>query len=243
MLLLSYPLSKDTPLYGNAGAVSIQQSRSIAAGDTANALDLHFSNHSGTHIDAPYHFDQGGKKITEYEDNFWFCRHVLSIESLKMPQAKEQLGPFHLKEAMQNSGLDMNLKSDSTKSSFKNVEALLWKTGWCRKRSAQSDEQKTEYSTAGPGMSAELADELRALFPNLRFFGFDLISLSSFANREEGRRSHRAFLCHEHPILPIEDMDLHKLPLGNSSLKNLLISPLLIEDGDGAPVSVWVNLA
>ncbi len=243
MQLLSYPLSASTPYYGNSQTVSVKQSRSMVAGDSANTLELRFSNHSSTHIDAPYHFDPNGKRITDYEESFWFCSHVLAIESPEPPAAKQYLQVSHFQEALQNSGFRTTEEWQADNDTFRKVEALLWKTGWCNKRTAQIHVERTAYSMAGPGMSAQLANYLRRLFPSLRFFGFDLISLSSFADREEGRRSHRAFLCHERPILPIEDMDLRHLSVGPSVLRNLLVSPLLIEGADGAPVSVWGNLS
>ena len=232
MLLLSYPLSKNTPYYGNAKKVSIQRDRDIACGDTANTLDLHFSNHSGTHIDAPYHFDKNGKKITDYSPDFWSCKNVLCLKSETLPSAGEQLGMEQFEEALKNA---KNEVSEIRKNSH-TIEAILWQTGWYAKR------KEDEYALAGPGMATELADFLRAKFSNIRFFGFDLISLSSFANREAGREAHRAFLCHAKPILPIEDMNLENMPVALGALKNLLISPLLIEEGDGAPVTVWGNI-
>ncbi len=242
MLLLSYPLSEDTPFYGNSQIVSIKQSRSIVAGDSANTLDMHFSNHSGTHIDAPYHFDDTGKRVTDYEPSFWFCRKVVSIESSKISAPKTQLGISQFEEAWKNSKLSSTNEKFHASRDSSRVEVLLWKTGWCNKRMAQVDSEKTAYSMTGPSISAQLANYLRETFPSLRFFGFDLISLSSFADREEGRRSHRAFLCDQRPILPIEDMDLRYLPVGLSALKNLLISPLFIDSADGAPVTAWGNL-
>ena len=235
MLLFSYPLSKTTPFYGNSQSVSIRPSRSITAGDTANTSHLEFSNHSGTHIDAPYHFDEDGKKITDYTLDFWRCQKVLCIESPSLPEAKEQLGILQFEDALEfvTEGFKKTYEQEN---SALEIEAILWKTGWCQRRGEDA------YATAGPGIAAELAEYLREKFPNLRFLGFDLISLSSFANREAGREAHRAFLCHERPILPIEDMDLRNLPKKYDALQNLLISPLFIQEGDGAPVTVWAEI-
>ena len=69
----------------------------------------------------------------------------------------------------------------------------------------------------------------------------DLISVSSYSNREEGRKAHHAFLNPEvgEPILLIEDM---KLDLDTSFTK-VIVSPLRIEKADGVPVTVFAEIS
>jgi kynurenine formamidase len=68
---LSHPLSVETPAYGGGHGLKIQSASSIANGDTANTGCWTFSNHLGTHIDAPLHFFDGGMAISDYSPNFW----------------------------------------------------------------------------------------------------------------------------------------------------------------------------
>ena len=71
----------------------------------------------------------------------------------------------------------------------------------------------------------------------MEFFGFDLISLSSYALREIGREEHRTFLTKHPPILIIGDMDLsHHSQI--KSISNLLIFPFIIDHADEAPCTV-----
>ena len=56
MILLSYPLSIQTPIYGNGEKVIIDLDKQTKLGESCNTLRLAFSNHAGTHIDCPYHF-------------------------------------------------------------------------------------------------------------------------------------------------------------------------------------------
>jgi kynurenine formamidase len=60
MTVLHHILFPETPLYGGNGRLELKQICSISEGDTSNNTELSFPAHSGTHIDAPYHFDSGG---------------------------------------------------------------------------------------------------------------------------------------------------------------------------------------
>ena len=71
--------------------------------------------------------------------------------------------------------------------------------------------------------------------------------MSSRANRELGRETHKAFLCNtytdidrsKNPILLLEDMKLSKL---TSSPKKIIISPLIFTKSDGAPTTILAEL-
>jgi kynurenine formamidase len=64
----------------------------------------------------------------------------------------------------------------------------------------------------------------------------DLISVSSYCNRLEGRKAHYAFLNPEEgePILLIEDM---KLDI-DGPIDKVIVAPLLIDKADGSPCTV-----
>ncbi len=65
----------------------------------------------------------------------------------------------------------------------------------------------------------------------------DLISTSSFSNREEGHRAHHAFLNPKsgQPILLIEDMKLDLI----YNFNKIIVSPLLVDNADGSPCTVF----
>jgi kynurenine formamidase len=64
----------------------------------------------------------------------------------------------------------------------------------------------------------------------------DLISVSSYSNRSEGRKAHHAFLnpAEGEPVLLIEDMKLDVFDL----IFKVIVAPLRIEKADGAPCTV-----
>ena len=73
--------------------------------------------------------------------------------------------------------------------------------------------------------------------PNVRVFGFDTISVSSFKHRDVGKQAHREFLDPKRPILLLEDMNLCDVN-SQTKLERVLIAPLRIEKCDGLPCSV-----
>jgi arylformamidase len=60
---VSVPLSAATPTYPGDPGIEIKQWKALAHGDAANVSVLHFGVHSGTHVDAPAHFIEGGTKV------------------------------------------------------------------------------------------------------------------------------------------------------------------------------------
>jgi arylformamidase len=60
---VSVPLSAATPTYPGDPGIEIQSCRSFAKGDAANVSQINFGLHSGTHVDAPAHFIEGGASV------------------------------------------------------------------------------------------------------------------------------------------------------------------------------------
>ncbi|PCJ21456.1 MAG: cyclase [Candidatus Cloacimonadota bacterium] len=214
MIRLSWNLETNTPSYGNGDSLSLNQVKCLNHGDSCNTLNFSMSNHLGTHIDFPYHFDKKGKNLSDFSNDFFFFQNILTFEINK--------NESELITAQDLSKFEAN----------KTCEIILFKTGWSNKRNL------TSYMMTPPGVHKDCADYIRKKFPKVRAIGFDFISLSSFTNREMGRESHKAFLQNKSPICIIEDMDLRSF----SNLKNLLISPLMIDQADGAPVTIWANI-
>ncbi|NUL81146.1 MAG: cyclase family protein [Armatimonadetes bacterium] len=67
-------LSGETPLYPGDQQFELIESMRIADGDICNLSALKMSAHAGTHVDAPFHFDDSGIKM-----------HELSLDALIGP--------------------------------------------------------------------------------------------------------------------------------------------------------------
>lgn len=60
---VSVPLSAATPIFPGDPGIEIKAWKDLANGDAANVSLIHFGLHSGTHVDAPAHFIEGGVKV------------------------------------------------------------------------------------------------------------------------------------------------------------------------------------
>jgi kynurenine formamidase len=209
----------DTPSYGNRDKITIQANSSIQNGDTSNTSCWLFpNNHIGTHIDVPRHFDNDGIRVSEIPlKDFFF--YTIALVDIPCDSAK--------------------LITENDFDSWTiapHIDLLLIRTGYENLRTQAS------YWNNNPGLSPELAAYLRNRFPHLRCIGFDFISLTSWKYRPEGRLAHKAFLCPNdagNSIFIIEDMSLKKI---NQVIKEVIAIPLYVEDGNGAPVTVFAEI-
>jgi len=214
IIYLSYALSENSPLYGNNKGIELKPMQQQNKGDSCNTMLWTLPNHAGTHIDTPRHFSKDGKTISDYPADFWvFNRIEVADISDKMTNdhivTLEDLSDFNIDDP----------------------DLLLIKTGFARFRGTD------QYTLSPPGVSSETANWLREKFPSIRCVGMDLISVSSYGNREEGRNAHKAFLAPPtgKPILLIEDMDLDFV----GELEKVIVSPIRVENADGAPCTVF----
>jgi arylformamidase len=60
---VSVPLSAATPTYPGDPGIEISNWLTLEKGDNANVSLMKFGLHSGTHVDAPAHFIEGGAKV------------------------------------------------------------------------------------------------------------------------------------------------------------------------------------
>jgi arylformamidase len=202
---LSHFIDSNTPIYGGEkGKIIIETLRSIDKGDTSNNMYFKFPGHIGTHVDFPYHFSNTGKKSSDYSPSFWIFRKIGFIHCT--------IDEFEI-------SLN-NLPQD--------IEFLIFKSGFGIFRNT------AKYWLEQPIIPSRFATLLRLKFPKLRIFGFDMISLTSKLDRNEGKLAHINFLINNN-ILVLEDMNLEKI---DSAPNNLIVSPLQINAADGVPCNV-----
>jgi arylformamidase len=212
-LYLSHLLSNRTPLYGGEHRISIDSSKSLRKGDAANTMLLCFPNHAGTHVDAPRHFSDMAETIEDFDPAVWFFKNPIRVSFA----------------AKQNEMIDLIKEVELIPS---RTDFLILRTDYQRYR------QEEKYWSQNPSLSPASAAMLKTKCPRLRAVGFDFISISGYLRREKGREAHREYLL-QHHILVIEDMKLDKL---DSSPQCIMAFPLLIEHGDGAPITIIAEL-
>jgi kynurenine formamidase len=222
LIYLSYTLNRNSPTYGNRNRFKIEKKSSIKRGDIANDSSISTTVHIGTHIDMPYHFFEDGQSIEDFPASFWrFYGDEILLLELK-----------EIKDLVVEDELIKELEKIEDKLNYK---LLLVKTGACYIR------EKKEFWERNYGFSPKVAEYLRENFSNIRIFGFDSISVSSFQNRMVGREAHRAFLNPKSPILLLEDMDLREVD-EQTIFKSITIAPLRIEECDGLPCTIFGDI-
>jgi kynurenine formamidase len=217
-IYLSYLLQSDAPAYGGVQAFYDEPDKEMAKGDSCNTRFWRMSNHMGTHIDFPRHFSADGDTLEAYPADFWFFSKV-AVVTLKDVKP----GQILTVEDLELSAISID------------TELLLIKTGFCNLRDVEI------YWQNNPGLHPDLAAKLRQDFQNLKVIGFDFISVSSFAHRQIGRESHRAFLESHYPILLMEDMDLKKIDQ-KTTIKQVIIAPIRVKGADASPSTIFAEV-
>ena len=212
-IYLSHQLNNDTPCYAGRKSIIVKKGSSIDDGNTANSISISMSSHVGTHVDAPYHFFNNGKTLSDYPASYWVFLKPQCIDIDIKPG-----------ELIRNTHIQGLIKKDT--------DLLLIRTGMEKYRS------ESVYWKNSPGISSELANIIRSEFPNIRAVGMDIISVTSLNHREEGRHAHMAFLRKDEKneaVILIEDLSLVNY---NSQITSVIVLPLMIENADGAPCTV-----
>jgi arylformamidase len=112
---ITMPLSTDLPVYPGDVPVSISPWTSIASGDAANLTRLTLCTHSGTHLDAPRHFNDQGLTVDNVPLSLLIGK-VTVVEILGV----RSIGRKELERLPVRGAERLLLKTDNS---------LLWKTG------------------------------------------------------------------------------------------------------------------
>ena len=212
-IFLSHFLSESTPGYGGSHAMKIRHLSQIKDGASSNSQEWTLNNHIGTHIDLPAHFDNNGDRLESFICDDWIFNKPFLLNRSSTPGEI-----LDVDEQCEKIPLD--------------TDFLIIKTGF------QNFRGKELYWQNNPGLSPTLAVWLREKRPNIKCLGFDFISITSYANRPLGRTAHKAFLGLDGkttPLRVIEDMKLDELAAHPAKI---IVSPLLVLNADGAPVTV-----
>lgn len=212
-VVMSYPITESMLLYGQTPSPKITKFTSIEEGASSNTTLLTIHTHTGTHIDFPKHFISEGRNLSDYQaGDFIFPRPIV----LGIPK-----GPGELIGAE-----DLEPFSDK----LAGADLLLIRTGFYQYR------EQDLYKIHNPGIHSAGIRYIRTNYKNIRAVGADIISVSSYQHREDGRLAHREAFRNDsgfgEPLLLIEDLDLSA---DLSGLKRVLVFPLLITGVEAAP--------
>jgi kynurenine formamidase len=222
-VLLSHFIDNNSPYYLGTTKPSIKPNTQIKKGDDYNTYDLSVGNHCGTHVDAPKHFIETGKEISEYNIEELIFTQPLVLECLKGND--ELLSTKDL--------IDIDLDG---------YDCLLFRTGFGKYR----DKDLNRYLTHNPGISLETIQWIRENYKDIRCLGIDSISISRYGDGENAKKTHLAAFNNNEsygkPLLLIEDMKLDTIPENSNLLDKMVIVPWNIKGIDSAPCNVIAAL-
>lgn len=175
--------------------------------DGYNLELLFLSSHTGTHLDAPYHFSQNGIKIHQIPLNR-LIRKAILIKLKKTKNSsitKEDIILFEKKNGI-----------------IPNHSSVLFFTEW------QKNLKKDNYFTENPGLDKLAANYL--ISKKINLVGIDSPSID--LGKDESFIVHHLFS--KNNILIVENLtNLNKI---SSREFNLTILPLKLKDATGSPV-------
>jgi arylformamidase len=92
---ISIPISSDMPVWPGDPPVQVRPAKRVAAGDASNVSVLVLGSHTGTHVDPPSHFIEGGKSVDRLDPTIF----VGPAWVLDLPDAAGEIGPVELESA------------------------------------------------------------------------------------------------------------------------------------------------
>ena len=220
---LSVPISCGTIRYDESiPTPRFRPFTSIQAGDINNQTEFSLFAHLGSHVDAPYHFCETGKKIDEYEiDSFIFRKALLlDVETGK--------------------GGRITAEQIRNQEGVSDADILLLHTGY-----SKYCFNETVYRDDFPALTKEAAVYIPEELPNLKAIALDTMSAdgtdgvhTNFANhhvlldtRDDGVRA----------LLIYENMDFTPV-LGTEGFFSVYGIPLRLRGIEASPVTMVAEI-
>lgn len=162
---ISVPISVDLPVWPGDPKVVVERTSRIEDGANANVSRMDIGVHTGTHVDAPYHFLQGAPTIES-----------LSLEKL--------IGPVQVVRIPDDFSIitaelihACGIKEETRRVLFKTVSSTFW------------GKYGSQFRTEFVGIDESGAKEL--VSREIELVGTDYLSVSPF---KQSRPTHEAFL-------------------------------------------------
>lgn len=207
---LSLPLSSRLPVWPGDPPVSVIRTSSLDRGDAANVSRLDMGSHTGTHIDAPLHFEPGAAPVDR-----------LPLEILMGPA---RLVELPVEKKISRADLERLDLTGVVRLLFKTKNSRLWKEA-VEGASPKASKFYKDYIYLAEDAAAYLVDI------GVRLVGVDYLSVESFT--EKTFATHHRLL--RAGVVILEGLNPSAVPPGDYELIAL---PLRIEGGDGAPSRV-----
>jgi len=168
---------------------------------------MFLSTHTGTHMDAPFHFNPNGPTIDQVEVYRYICNNTILI---KLQKNSNQMITSH--DIISN-----------TKYEIKEKDTVVFSTGW-----EKQIKEKDNYMKNNPGLSKDAAEYLVEKKVNAVAIDCPSIDIGT----DSGFIAHKMLLSNQ--ILVIENLcNLYKF---NNEKFTLIITPLKLVGASGSPI-------
>ncbi|MBN2009477.1 cyclase family protein [candidate division KSB1 bacterium] len=198
------------PLKHGMRGVAFETAKTVE-NDGWNASTLHLYSHTGTHMDAPIHFNVS--EITVDDIPLEKCIGEAWLVDATTVKSKDEIKLNHLGDII---------------TTFKDDESLLIKTGWSEVAS-----DPVRYRNDLPRVSEELANWCVA--NHVKMLGVEPPSVADVNNMKELTRIHHILLGGGVTIIE----GLCNLDQISQAKVMLFAAPLKVYKGDGAPARVF----
>jgi kynurenine formamidase len=212
-LILSYWLNNKSPVHKNLRKPLISSVNRVK-GDGYSTYLITVENHSGTHLDAPGHFIENGRRIASYSPEDLIFKKPVVIDCPKDDNEFITIEDFE----------DAELEG---------VDCLFIRTGFGKYR--ETDPER--YLSRNPGIRPQTVQWLRTNFSSILCLGLDCVSISGYQHGEIGRKAHIMAFNESlgDPLLLAEDLNLNSI---STDLDWVMIIPWQVEGVDSAPCTV-----
>ena len=221
---LSYPIYEEQPVCkGDPVITKFLPVTRIANGDFVNTTELHLFTHTGTHMDAPWHFNPKGRRVDELDVEEWVFNKPTTIDVSSRPRHdvdRSDIKPFFSKD------------DDS--------DFLLVFTG----SSLMKERNTREYTDNFPGFTISAAKFI-VEETKLRGVALDSMSIEPVENLVAGNAPVHYIMLGRHDVskrsvVIIEEANI--LPILGKKLKRVFAVPLLLKGIDGSPVTMFAEI-
>lgn len=215
---LSYEIAENMPVYPGAPQEKFQPNSRINRKEENNTTIITHFLHSGTHVDAPFHFDDQGTPIDQLPiEDFVYHKPLMIQKELKKSELLEVD--------------DLRSYGDALHS----ADILLLCTGYGKFR-----DNPAVYADNFPAISEETAKFIRTELLNVKALAIDTLSIENADGPRTHFKVHRALLAGDvydtRPLLVYEDVNLEKVL--KQEIKRLYAFPLRLKGLDASPVNI-----
>jgi kynurenine formamidase len=229
---LSHPLAPQLTIYPGDPPFAMHSVCNIPSdGYTVHAVSL--GTHTGTHVDAPFHFFAHGQKLHELSLER-FVGHALVVDVRHLARARGCIQWQDVRESLVRTR--ETIASLGPRSEGK-IDIVLFWTGW----DGWWNERKY---FDHPYFGRDVAEELVRV--GVRLVGVDTLSPDETVLEDGGKEKEDAFVMHDvllgRGCLICENLtNLGKLVSGASEGEEVWVSlvPLSLHGADGAPVRAY----